>query len=281
MRADWYELPAYYDLVFDLDTATEADFLEAAFRRHGRAVPSSRRPRALEPACGTGRLTVELARRGWETVGFDRSRTMLDFAESRLDEARESAEAAGEPDLRCRLAEARLARFEPGDLGLRARERFDLAFCLVSTFKYLGTERAARSHLRSVARSLAPGGLYILGLHLAEYADREASSEQWRAVKEGLEVVSTLTARPADPVLRRERCELRLRVRENGRARSFEDSWYFRTYDDRQLRHTLGAIDGLELVAVYGFDYELDDPLKLDGDRLDLVCILRRKGGGS
>ena len=44
---------------------------------------------------------------------------------------------------------------------------FDLAHCLVSTFKYLLTEAAARAHLRSVARALRPGGVYALGFHLS------------------------------------------------------------------------------------------------------------------
>ena len=135
---DWYDVPRYYDLVFDEDTEREADFLEAMVDRFGRS--SGRR--ALEPACGSGRLVEALAERDWKVQGFDLSRPMLDHARARLDGAGLSA----------RLFEARMEDFA-------ARGRIDLAHCLVSTFKYLLTEAHARAHLECVARSLAPGGL--------------------------------------------------------------------------------------------------------------------------
>ena len=71
-----YERPEAYDIVFDIDTEAECDFLEAIHARHGRS--SARR--VLEPACGTGRLLRALTRRGWETTGFDHSEDMLEFA---------------------------------------------------------------------------------------------------------------------------------------------------------------------------------------------------------
>ena len=56
---DWYDTPRYYDLIFDADTRKEADFLVAALEQYGR----SKGKRVLEPACGSGRLVLELARR--------------------------------------------------------------------------------------------------------------------------------------------------------------------------------------------------------------------------
>ena len=63
---DWYDLPRYYDIVFEADTRAEADFLEAMAERWGRGAG-----RILEPACGSGRLVEEMARRGHAVTGFD------------------------------------------------------------------------------------------------------------------------------------------------------------------------------------------------------------------
>src|SRR5262245_23666194 len=145
---DWYETQLYYDIVFEEDTRLEGEFLEAILGRYGRRGGN----RVLEPACGSGRLVEEMARRGYAVTGFDANPRMLEFARLRLEDS----------GLEARLLEGRLEDFRlPG--------RFDLAYCLVSTFKYLLDEDSAFSHLQCVARALKPGGLYVLGFHLTEY----------------------------------------------------------------------------------------------------------------
>ena len=132
-EVDWYDTPRYYDLVFDTGTAEEADFLEGAHRRYGK----TRGKRVLEPACGSGRLVVEMAKRGWNVTGFDLSEPMLDHGRKRLRGAKRKA----------RLGLGRLESFE-------YRQPFDLAHCLICTFKYVLDEQGARGHLSSVARAL-------------------------------------------------------------------------------------------------------------------------------
>src|SRR5262245_56541773 len=168
---DWYETPLLYDIVFEEDTAKEGLFLEQAFERFGR-VASRREPRrVLEPACGSGRLVAEMARRGWAPTGFDLSAPMLDFARARL--GRERLEAT--------LATARMEQF-------RFAGKFELAHCLVSTFKYLLDEEGARSHLRAVAAALRPGGIYVLGFHLTAYFWRRCQHERWVGERDGTRV---------------------------------------------------------------------------------------------
>ena len=164
---DWYAHPLYYDVVFDADTPAEADFLEGAARRFGR----SGGRRVLEPACGTGRLVRALARRGWWAAGFDASPSMLAYARTELH-------SAGLP---ARLFQARLEEFA-------ARAHFDLVHCLLGSFRYLGDGRDARAHLRAVAGALRPGGLYVLGLHLADLGAPSPTRERWVGERGGLRV---------------------------------------------------------------------------------------------
>jgi SAM-dependent methyltransferase len=126
-QRDWYDTPLYYDIVFDDGTRQEADFLEAAFAKYARPARSRR---LLEPACGSGRLALEMARRGWNVNGFDGNAHMIAFAKERLA-------AAG---LKAWLWEDWMQSFT---LPKSVRGGFDLAHCLVSTFKYLRTEKDA------------------------------------------------------------------------------------------------------------------------------------------
>lgn len=253
---DWYDVPRYYDLVFDEDTEREADFLEEMLARHGAA--SGRR--ALEPACGSGRLVEALAKRGWKVQGFDLSRPMLDHARSRLRDAGLSA----------RLFEARMEDFA-------ARGRVDLAHCLVSTFKYILRERDAKSHLECVADALAPGGVYVLGFHLSEYDVDQRTRERWVARDGDTEVVCNIQSWPPDKRRRVERVRSRLRVNEGGRERRTETYWDFRTYDARQVKRLLRSVPDLEHVATYDFTYDLDAPRELDDSQLDVVLVLRKR----
>lgn len=264
---DWYTLPRYYDWIYGEGTRREARFLEAMVARHGRLG----RQRVLEPACGSGRLVLELARRGWRATGFDASAPMLEFARARLA-------ARG---LRARLLEARLER-------VPALGRFELAHCLVSSFKYLGSESAARAHLRAIARALVPGGLYVLGIDLAHYADRQAWRERWSARRGRCTVVNEVIGAPPNRRTRSEAMRARLSVRRTAaagrRARAPEryvTHWSFRTYDLAELRALLAAVPELELVAVHGYDCDARRPHALDGERLDHVLVLRRRASSS
>ena len=255
---DWYEQPLYYDIIFDADTDTEADFLHAARQRHAR----SRGRRVLEPACGSGRLVAAMTRRGYRVTGLDLSHAMLRFARQRLDQQH----------LKANLRHGDMSAFTtPG--------RFDLAHCLVSSFKYLLTDAAAGSHLRCVADALAPGGIYVLGVHLSEYDVTQRSRERWVASRHGVHVVCNIQSWPADPRTRLEHVRARLIATHRDNAtRRLESHWRFRTYDAPQLARLLHRVPSLEHVATYGFDHNIDRPIPFAGDRLDHVLILRKVG---
>ena len=253
---DWYENALYYDIVFDTETKHEADFLQAVFARYVR----SRGRQVLEPACGTGRLVAALARRRFRVTGFDVSPGSLRFARDRL---------------RRRGLDARLLRARMENFSLS--RRFDLAHCLISSFKYLLTENAARAHLRCVADALKPGGVYALGLHLTDYNHRACGHERWVGRRRGVEVVCNIRGWPADRRKRLERVRSRLLVREKGRERRFETEWLFRTYGFRQLKSLLRTVPRLEHVATYDYNHDIDNPIPFNGQSEDNVLILRRR----
>lgn len=280
---DWYETPLYYDIVFDAETSKECDFMEALLDIHGTGLGTRRagrrRCRILEPACGTGRLVTEFARRGHSVLGFDLSEGALAFARERLASAEKSAMTPRRAGKETRTAEASrfTARVRHGAMqSFEPSGRFDLVHCLVSSFRYLHSERDARCHLERAAQALRPGGLYVLGLHLTEYHDDSLSRERWVGSRRGVRVVCNIQAWPAERRRRRERMRTRLVVSRREQIARYETSWEFRTYSTRQLSSLLASVPALEHIATYDFDYDLDRLQELGAERLDQVLVLRR-----
>jgi SAM-dependent methyltransferase len=113
--------------------------------------------RVLDAGCGTGRVAIELARRGYDTVGIDVEPSMLDAARAKA------------PDLAWTL----------GDLASTALPEgpFDLVVAAgnVMIFLELGTEAAVVSNL---ARAVAPGGLVVAGFQIG----RQLALERYDAL---------------------------------------------------------------------------------------------------
>jgi SAM-dependent methyltransferase len=103
----------------------------------------------LELACGTGRVTIPLAKAGHRVTGLDLSPAMLGVFREKL--------AAGEQDLRNRieLIQGNMANFHLDRV-------FDLILIPFRAFQALVEEEDAVSCLTCVREHLAPGGLFAV-----------------------------------------------------------------------------------------------------------------------
>jgi SAM-dependent methyltransferase len=257
IESNWYDRPRYYDIAFQSETTPEADFIEAACRKY---CPHPVH-RLLEPACGSGRLITELAARGYRMTGFDLSAAALDFLRRRLARRK----------LRATVHQADMAQF-------RLPRPVDAAFCTFSSFRHLLTEDTARSHLECVVESLRPGGIYILGLHLIPPDASPECIERWRECQGNTRVAVDLRVVAFDRRTRIERLRVSLLVRRGAEQFRIRDEFPLRLYTAAQIRKLLASVPRLELLDVYDFWYEIDQPLKLDNELSDTVFILRKKG---
>ncbi len=142
--AQWYEqLFADYAQRYDREpytrgTSGECDFIE-------REIGGDKSKRILDIGCGTGRHSVELARRGYGVVG-------VDLSEAQLRRAREKAAAAG--------VGAEFRRCDARELPFAAE--FELAIMLCEgAFPLMETDEMNFAILQGTARALKPGGKFI------------------------------------------------------------------------------------------------------------------------
>ncbi len=76
---DWFDQD-YLRLYSHRDPAEARHFLDLLEEAHGFRADGDPAPRVLDLACGSGRHTRELARRGFRVLGLDWSRVLLDEA---------------------------------------------------------------------------------------------------------------------------------------------------------------------------------------------------------
>lgn len=256
ISAHIYDYPKYYDLLFGSDWKAEFDFLEACFQKHaGRRVV-----RLFEPACGTGRLLAKFAKAGYDVSGNDLNPKAVDFCNARLLRQ-------GFPPT---AVVADMADF-------RLRRKVDAAFNTINSFCHLDSEQAAENHLRCVARALAKGGIYVLGLHLTPTRAPICHHESWSARRGHLAVVSQMWSIEVDRRRRQERVDFHFDVYTPRRQFRLQEELVFRTYTARQFGRLLGRAPELELVQTYDFSYQIDRPIRIDAATEDVVYVLRKK----
>jgi ubiquinone/menaquinone biosynthesis C-methylase UbiE len=136
------ETAAVYDEEVTSEYAVYHRFLLEPFL--DRVAARSPRGRALDLGCGTGVVSLAVARRGLEVIGVDHSPDMLAIAERKAGEAGLAAECSFE------TADVRALRFRDGE--------FDCVTCqgLLHHLQDLGP------CLRELARVLRPGGRFYI-----------------------------------------------------------------------------------------------------------------------
>ena len=135
---------AFYDaLTEDVDYAAWADYLLAAFSRHGGKADT-----VLDLCCGSGSLSLELAGRGCEVIGVDSSADMLAVA-------REKAADEG-ADILFLCQDARQ---------LDLYGTVDGAVCMLDSLSHILHTEDLREIFRRLGLFIAPDGLLIFDVN--------------------------------------------------------------------------------------------------------------------
>ena len=243
----------YYD-------ATYRYILESGVDREFYAELASERPGSvLELGCGTGRVLLELVRRGISCVGLDSSQAMLD--QLRQKPGTEKLE----------LVRAQMQAFD-----LRPR-RFQLIYSAFRPFQHLYEVSDQLSCLNAVFEHLEPGGRFAFDVfnprldRLAVLSEPEQGDVRFEA--HGTEVVRYV-ALTRDPVLQLAEATMRFETKRDGQLIKNEvEHVKMRWFTRYELEHLL-ARAGFENVVVYGnFDRS-----EVASDSPELVVVATRPG---
>ncbi len=256
IRGDIYDYPKYYDLLFGSDWKAEFDFLQLCFEKHA----ARRVQRIFEPACGTGRLLIKLAQAGYDVAGNDLNPKAVDYCNARLKRHRFSESVT------------------VGDMSdFKVARKFDAGFNMINSFRHLPTEEQAASHLQCMAKAIAKGGLYVLGLHLIPSDGGRCEEESWSARRGNLVVNSHMWSQAIDLRRRMEKLGMRIDVYTPTRHLRIDDVMYYRTYNVRQMKALLTRVPAWELVETYDFAYDINAPVTITPATEDVVYILRKR----
>ncbi len=256
VAASIYDYPKYYDLLFGSDWKAEYYFLRGCFEKHaGRKIA-----RIFEPACGTGRLLIKLAKQGFEVAGNDLNPKAIRFCNARF---------------------ARYGFPETATVGdmsaFKVRKKYDASFNMINTFRHLPTEASAEAHLNCMAAALNRGGLYVLGIHLEPTACLPMQEEEWTARRGNLVVNSYMWSKGIDRRNRMEHLGLHIDVFTPSKRMRIVDHMEYRTYQKSQFLSLLKRVPEFEIAETYDFSYDLKNPIKVTAATEDVVYILRRK----
>ena len=137
----------YDQLTYDVDYSAWADYVQRHFARRG--LPGNT---VLDLACGTGSLTWELARRGYEMIGVDRSPEMLAQAAEKADGA-----VPVPPLFLCQSMEK-----------LDLYGNIDACVCCLDSVNYVTEPRKLQRAFQRVHLFLTPGGLLLFDVNTPE-----------------------------------------------------------------------------------------------------------------
>lgn len=137
-------LSKYYDaLMGDVDYEKWADFYVGCFEKYGTCVKN-----IVDIGCGTGSVTLSLARRGYSMTGVDISSEMLSLAQKKADDA----------GVRIRFAEQDMKALDTGAYA-------DAVICALDGMNYLTDTAQLSSCFCRVHSTLSSGGLFIFDMN--------------------------------------------------------------------------------------------------------------------
>lgn len=253
-----YQRAQYYDVIFDRDVEREVDFVADAYERYaGRSGPDS----VLDLACGPGYHAISFAGRGARAVGLDLRPEMLELGEQK-------AQAAG---VQVEWIAADMRSFE-------LSQPVDAAFIMFDGIDALLTDDDLVKHLRAVANNLTPQGIYLIDLtHPRDCSMQDYGTFMYRGQRNGVEVeIEWATNVPKfDLISGVAEVGLEMRVRENGKQITVEDSAFERFLSPAEIRLLAHLSGELEVVGWHG-DHDIEQPFDYSSAAKRMIAVLQR-----
>ncbi|MCP4538473.1 MAG: class I SAM-dependent methyltransferase [Chloroflexi bacterium] len=229
-------------------TACEVDFVIAALALQGRE-------RILDLACGFGRHSLELARRGYTVVG-------VDITPDYIDKARSLAEKDHLTNAEFICADLRDVSFE---------SEFDVVLNLADgAIGYLETDEENLKIFDLIATALKPGGRHLMGVCSGDHARKHFPRRHWEAGSQSLSLADFDWDRENSRMLYTGYTLKYGEVLDKPEPQGL--AGYTRLYTLEELGDIFAA-RGIEIKQTYG-DYDMDVPAS---DKLLTLLVYSKK----
>ena len=240
----------YYDeLMRDVDYAGRARYIAQIFGRHGL-----RPGLILDAACGTGSLTLELAREA-EVIGVDISPQMLSKA----------SEKAG-------ATNGRVLFICQDICALDLYGTVDAAVCSLDGINHLTRPGSVQQAFHRISLFLNPGGLFVFDLNSPYKIEQKFADNVFVYDTERVCCVWQNHYHPASRLCR---FDLTFFSRAGDVYRRYDEEFAERAYTTRQIRNFLRRA-GLKLEAFY------EDPtFRAPDEKTERILYVARKETGT
>lgn len=224
----------YYDeLTENVDYAARAQYMLDVMERFGHA-PG----RTLDLACGTGSLTIELAKKGVDIFGVDASAEMLTEA---LDKAYDN-------DMQILFVRQNMQSLE-------LPETVDTVVCTLDSVNHITSKKALTAAFERVAEYLADDGLFVFDANTI-YKHREVLGDNCYIYD--MPEVFCAWQNNYDPKNNKVIITLDFFERRDDMYIRSSEQFTERAYSREEMSGMLSAA-GLEIAAVYG-DMTFEEP---------------------
>src|SRR3989344_9362203 len=137
-----YNNPEYYEIALSSlrNVKKEVDFLDKAAKKYSKVKVYS----MMEIGCGNSPYVEEISKKGFQFIGLDLNKRMLDFSKTK----------AKKKGIDIKTVHANMLNF-------KLKEKVDFCFVLFGSI-YRKNHEEFLQHLKCVSNSLKKGGLYVL-----------------------------------------------------------------------------------------------------------------------
>lgn len=255
---DYYSQAEAYDIAFDFrDLDQECDALDAICMKHRGSKPQS----FVDIGCGPGYHAIHYGLRGLRSIGIDVNPSMIEFAQNKADRHGSSATFI-QADMR--------------DFTLP--QPVDLAFCAIASIHYLLTNDDMIQHLRTVARNLTDGGLYLFEANHPRdgFNTGTSAKNEWEIVRGGVTVYTHWGVdEEFDPITQIAKSHVHMDIIRNGQKTSHDFTNTDRIHTHQELKLLIAQSGVFEDVAWLGA-LDPDQPLDNSDKSWRMIPVLRK-----
>jgi ubiquinone/menaquinone biosynthesis C-methylase UbiE len=271
--SNWYEnffhgvsLDLWRKAISPKQTKREADFLVKALKCEAGS-------HLLDVPCGNGRLSFELASRGYRVTGIDISKEFIQEAKSRLSPPADAGGTDKVARASCawNTGETPVPQFRLGNMrDIEGEAIYDGGYCFGNSFGFLEYSDM-ESFLGGVARALKPGARFVIETGMA------AESVMTKFEPETSHQIEDIHVTIKERYLAEQSCiDTEYVFEQNGKTETrLAKHWIYTAAEIRRMLERAG----FEVLNLYG-SLKLE-PFVLGSDELFVIAQKVRTGSGS